>query len=548
MTSVSAHVVTSGASPTPAPTATATSPWGPWSVAWTRHAARLTSRTDAHVTVAPAAAGGSPGRSYPATAQIQIDADLIPDPTIADPRRSVHRARAKVPVAYGVLLHECAHVIHSKWDPPHGVPPVVREAALLLEESRIEGRYRAARPRDRRWLRRAVTSIIDPTDTATDTTWSAAYAAGLLLARVDAKILYNGDVREPRRAITKILGRKLLKGLRAIWQEAQTVDDTDADTMMALGQRWCRLLGIDPTTSPDLPADDAATSTIAATIVIALDTIRLNPTDTPQPAHDSTQPGGPGRHVDTDTPISWREREPVDAEHHAANRLTALLRRARHRDPARTTQPSTSPPGRLRTRAAVTLAAQRATGATPTAQPWQRTVRRPIPDPDLTVAILIDASGSMHDFAAPMSSAAWIVAQAATRAGATTATLAYGDRITVLIPPGRRPTKVRDMRADAGTERFVEACAEADRLLHLSTPGTARLLVVVSDGHYVNPDQAQATITSLHKTGCAVLWLAPANDRWPARAYDHTTIVTVDDPTTCINLIGQAAIDALANA
>ncbi|EEP74761.1 hypothetical protein MCAG_05088 [Micromonospora sp. ATCC 39149] len=111
-----------------------------------------------------------------------------------------------------------------------------------------------------------------------------------------------------------------------------------------------------------------------------------------------------------------------------------------------------------------------ASGAIPTAQPWQRTVRRPVPDPELTVGILIDASGSMTDFAKPMSSAAWIVAQAATRAGATTATLAYGDRITVLIPPGRRPVKVRDMRADAGTERFVEACAEADRLLYLSTP------------------------------------------------------------------------------
>ncbi|WP_431895524.1 VWA domain-containing protein [Micromonospora haikouensis] len=543
MTSVSAHLSTSSPAITaPAPTG---SPWNRWSAAWTKQAAQITSRADATVTVIPAV-GGPPGFSYPATAEIHIDADLIADPTVADPRRPAHRS--KVPVAYGVLLHECAHVIHSTWNPPPGVPPVVREAALLLEESRVERRYRDTRPRDRRWLRRAITAIIDPADTPTDTLWSAAYAAGLLLARVDAKILYPADVRTPRRLITKVLGRKLLNGLRGIWREAQTVDDTDTTRMIDLGERWCRLLGIDPTTSPGLPADDALTSTIAAAIADALDAILHNPADTPEPGHGGPPTDVPGIRVDTDVPITWTERDPADAERHAANRLTALLRRARHREPARTREPNTAPPGRLRTRAAVTLAAQRASGAIPTAQPWQRTARRPVLDPELTVGILIDASGSMTAFAKPMSSAAWIVAQAATRAGATTATLAYGDRITVLIPPGRRPTTVREMRADAGTERFVEACAEADRLLHLSTPGTARLLVVVSDGHYVNPDEAQATVSRLHHTGCAVLWLAPANESWPPRAYDHTTTITVDDPTTCINLIGHAAIDALNRA
>ncbi|WP_330440510.1 VWA domain-containing protein [Micromonospora sp. NBC_00821] len=430
MTSVSAHLRPSGGSPTS--TAPATSPWGRWSAAWTRQAATLTGRLDAIVTVTPAD-GGPPGFSYPATAQIQVDADLIADPAIADPRRPGHRS--KVPVAYGVLLHECAHVIHSQWDPPPTVAPVVREAALLLEESRIERRYRDTRPRDRRWLRRAVTSIIDPADTPTDTLWSAAYAAGLLLARVDARILYPADVREARRAITTVLGRKLIRGLRAVWREAHTVGDTDTTRMIELGERWCRLLGIDPTVTPGLPADDAATSAIAAAISGALDTILHNPADTPEPASDSSRPDGPSIHVDTETPITWAERDARDAERHAANRLTALLRRARHREPARTREPSAAPPGRLRTGAAVTLAAQHAAGAIPTAQPWQRTVRRPIPDPELTVGILIDASGSMEDFAKPMSSAAWIVAHAATRAGATSATLAYGDRITVLIPP-----------------------------------------------------------------------------------------------------------------
>ncbi|WJK33159.1 VWA domain-containing protein [Solwaraspora sp. WMMA2065] len=542
MTSVSAHV--SATTPTPATATAPSSPWTLWSTAWTAHAALLTGRPDATVTVTPAA-GGPPGRSHPATAQIHIDADLIADPTITDPRRPGHRS--KVPIAYGVLLHECAHVLHTHWNPPPSVPPVVREAALLLEESRIERRYRDARPRDRRWLRRAATAIIDPTDAPTDTPWSAAHAAALLLARVDAKILYPADVRQPRRALTKVLGRPLLKGLRSVWLEAQTVGDTDTTRMIDLGDRWCRLLGIDPTLTPDLPADDATTSTIAVAIAGTLDAILNNPADTP-PRPAGGRPRTASHGISTHTPITWRERDARDDERHAAARLTALLRRARHREPARTREPSNTPPGRLRTHAAVTLAAQRAAGALPTAQPWHRTVRRPVPDPELTVGILIDASGSMYDFAEPMSSAAWILAQAATRAGATTATLAYGEQVTVLVPPGHRPTKVRDMRADADMERFVDACAEADRLLHLSTPGTARLLIVVSDGHYINPDESQATITRLHNTGCAILWLAPTGPRQPPKIYDNTTTVAVDDPATCVNLIGHAAIEALTRA
>jgi uncharacterized protein with von Willebrand factor type A (vWA) domain len=191
-------------------------------------------------------------------------------------------------------------------------------------------------------------------------------------------------------------------------------------------------------------------------------------------------------------------------------------------------------------------AAQRAAGATPTALPWQRTIRRPAPDPDLTVAVLVDVSGSMGDFAAPLSSAAWILAHAAHRAQATTATIAIGGHVTIVVPPGRRPPHVRDMHADAPTERFDDAVAAADRLLHLTTPGAVRLAVVVSDGLFYGNgiDAAQHTIDRLITTGCAVLWLTPAGQ--DSHVYTGPTTVPVDTPTDCITLIGRAAADALA--
>jgi uncharacterized protein with von Willebrand factor type A (vWA) domain len=75
-----------------------------------------------------------------------------------------------------------------------------------------------------------------------------------------------------------------------------------------------------------------------------------------------------------------------------------------------------------------------------------------------------------------------------------------------------------------------------------------RLLVVVSDGVFGNPGvhSAQQAITRLHHSGCAVLWLQPAGRH--TVAYQHTTTITVDNPTASIRLIAQAATRALATA
>src|SRR5439155_4743708 len=76
-------------------------------------------------------------------------------------------------------------------------------------------------------------------------------------------------------------------------------------------------------------------------------------------------------------PATWTHRDPTSQEHDAARRLAAQLRRARteHPEPARA--PSPLPPGRLRTRAAMTAAAQREAGAIPTAAPWHPRTQLP---------------------------------------------------------------------------------------------------------------------------------------------------------------------------
>jgi hypothetical protein len=149
----------------------------------------------------------------------------------------------------------------------------------------------------------------------------------------------------------------------------------------------------------------------------------------------------------------------------------------------------------------------------------------------------------MRPYTAPMSSAAWILAHAARRSDATTTTIAFGSRTTLLTPPGQRPTQVLEMAAGGGTATFTEAVKLADQLLGLRHRTPLRMLAVVSDGDLDDTATAQTLIGTLHASGCAVLWLRPAN--LPGHTYQHTTTITVADPVHTIGHITDAAITAL---
>jgi hypothetical protein len=511
--------------------------WAEWSRAWTRHIPTLTDRTDLTVTVAPGAGGDAPACFYPDTGRVEVDAVHIGDPDVANPRRAGHKKL--VPTAYGLLVHEAAHATHSRWRAPAGTPPVVAEVADLLEESRAEHRQRFRRRADRRWLRHTVTTLITGDEAPVDDPWHAGQLAGLLLARVDARILTNKDVRSVRAAVTGVLGRKRLLQLREVWREAHTVDDTDGDAMIELAWRWCRILGIDPTVNSYPPQSDEGV--FAGRLAAALTDYLAASLGITTAEYTARQIAA--RHT---APAHWTRRDPTAEEQDAARRLAARLRRARteHPEPAR--QPSAIPPGRLRTRAAITADAQRAAGSIPTATPWQRRTQLPPDKPTLHLAVLVDVSGSMHTFAAPMSSAGWILAHAAHRNQAVTTTIAFGDQVTLLVPPRQRPTQVLDMSAWDSTEKFIDAVKLADRLLDLRHRRTLRMLAVVSDGQYVDIPAVQKLIAILHHAGCAVLWLQPAE--LECHTFADATTVPVEDPLDAIEHIATAAITALAHA
>jgi len=592
---MSTHLITD---PTTTPAAPVTDPaWLALSVAMTDEVPVIAERDDLLVTIAPGAGRGAPACFLPALATIEVNGYHLAgvDPATVTPHRIGDRARYGP--AWGLLVHECAHAAHSIWEPPPGAPPGAVAAAMELEESRIEAVQVARRPDDRRWLRASATHLIldesglsDPARTLGVSRADAGRAAALLLARVDAGILNAGEVEPVARVVTDVLGEATVAVLREIWTAAHTTGDTDADAMLDLGRRWCDALGTDPDTAPRTGPDGAAgdptdgaapargpspmSGAISDAMRRIVDAVGREPvpgaTDSAPPAAPTAAdpaarsaadaaarvfgpaiPHGSGA-ATTGAPGSGARdviagtRPPTPDERRAARKVGRALDTAGVRDRVTTRTTSTLPPGRLRMRGALAADAQRAAGAIPTAEPFTRTTRRTVPTPPLRLGIACDVSSSMREFSRPVSAAAWILAHAAahTRVPATTATVAFGDAVHAITHPGAVPQMVTRFRAPDGYEVIDDALDALDGALHLSTPGAARLLVVVSDGIFSPAPRraAQTRVDRLRAAGCGVLWLAP---RGPVTPLDGVTAIPLTDPTVTARAIARAATAAL---
>ena len=567
----------------------------------------IADREDLIVTIAPGAGHGSPACYLPPHATVEVDGThLAIDPATAHPANPSDRAR--YPVAWGLLTHEAAHAAHSTWTPPAGTPPAVAEAAMLLEESRIEAAQIRRRPDDRYWLRASATGIIladthadDPTAAPPMTPRAAGHAGGLILARVDAGILTDAETADLaatiRATLDGALGPGRLDTLRDLWQTAQRTGDDDTEAMLELGRRWCDTLGTDHNASssadphsapagsgPGTPGSaDGATATpgtgsgsrseLAEAITAAMTKIReavadeTAPVPPPDPAAEAVAPAqaaedaaaeaaaGAARRVFTArarghgaggrTAIAGT-RPPTPVEVAAARRVAAALTTAGHRERVAATTTSATPPGRLRMRGALAADAQRAAGAVPTAEPFARTVRRPVPTPPLRLGIACDVSGSMRAFAGPVASAAWILARAAhlTPVPATTATVIFGHTVRPVTHPGTTPGRVTEFDASDMWENIPTAIDALDHALGLSRPDAARLLVMVSDGQY-RPDprrDGQQRIDRLIASGCGVLWLAPNGYIEPLTG---VTVHRLTDHAATADAIARAATTAL---
>ena len=103
----------------------------------------------------------------------------------------------------------------------------------------------------------------------------------------------------------------------------------------------------------------------------------------------------------------------------------------------------------------------------------------------------------------------------------------------------RSPARVSEFTATGKYEDFTTAIAALDGALGLARPGTARILVIVSDGRYKGTQHAdgQKLITRLAATGCQVIWIAPDGT---ANTMTGTQLVILADPTATSQAVARA--------
>jgi hypothetical protein len=559
---------TAPAAPSPAPKWLA-APAGDWktlSAAMTAQVPPIAGRP-VPVACAPGAGLGSPACYLPAIPVIEVDGTLLgTDPAGCDPASPADRER--YPVTWGALIHECAHAAHTRAP----IPPEDRanwcQAARQLEESRIEARQVTRRPGDRRWLRAVVTRLILADFTAAGAVPASprevGTAAALVLARADAGILEPAETAPVAAQTETVIGAATLTRLQATWREFHKAGDSDLKTMARLARRWCRILGLDPDAPP--PAPIPLPSVLAAAIAaaaIAIDEAAAADFTPPPPGppaaaehreRENRARGNAERAARevfgrrTPPPAVTGTRDPGDGETAAARRLARALREATAGGRTAVTIASPVPPGRLRMGKALSAQAQRAAGAIPTAEPFTRSISRRSPAPPLRVGIACDISSSMSAFAGPVASAAWILARAAAALPcARTAAVLFGKNVHALTRPGETPAKVTVFRAPDGTEQASRAIDALDGALGLSRPGTARLLVIVTDAIFVakgEPAGVQQRITRLHRAGCGVILLVPHGYASTCK-YTGCQVTETSDPAAAIDLIARAATRAL---
>ncbi|WUH90399.1 VWA domain-containing protein [Streptomyces sp. NBC_00433] len=539
----------------------------------------LSGRQDLLVTCRPGTRSGAPAAYFPRLAEIEFDAKLFEplQPHQVHPR--IVGDEERYPAAWGVLVHEAAHAAHSVWEEPAGADPRVVEAALLLEESRIEGAHLIRRPTDRTYLRTSARTLVMPdiASPAFQGVEQAASVAALMLGRRDAGILDAGETKAVADLCERVLGTDLLATLTGVWTAAHRCADHDAATMLAHAQDWCDALD---TAGPALPAaPEDLTDLLSGAVAVVLDNMAANDAAdlaaqaaaanaVAAQSRDRAQQAGrrrkaaataksvfnprgttvspDGTPAPSSNPITGT-RKPTAAEQSAAARLSRALRAAAYRERTEERTTSPTPPGRLNMRQALARDAQRAAGAVPTAEPFTQTRRRTSPTPPLRVGIAVDVSGSMSAACKPVASAAWIVARAAalTDPDSRTATIAYDMNLTALTRPTHRaPDRVTTFNADGGNHNLGDAIDALDHGLDLSRPGTGRLLVIVTDAQYTGGETAQALtrIKRLTAAGCAVLQLTLSAN---SRHLPGTTPLHLPRPSSAPAAIAKAATDAI---
>lgn len=559
-------------------------------------------RSDIVAYVGPNAGGPAPACFIPASAEVEVNVDVAFGAGIEpeDIDLSTRSGRYEFPKATGAIMHEAFHARFSRWDMKAANDALEQDefdALILLEEGRIEYQGILHMSKAKAFLESCALEIVIADAAEQFAGMSNTKGAGTLVAlvygRVDAGILRLDDVREVTDLLDDYLGLDVVSKLRDLATKAQDHDNHwDAAPMYPLAREWVRILrevaedkgedygkpesgeggegeGEGSTLSEMLSEIMDALSESADNVAIsngdALDDAetsekyeevvkeKADKAKERKDAKDAERKvfgSGTGPLYGAGSHSALSESRPPRADERiAATVIATNLEKAKYRDRDVTEVASVLPPGRLRSRAMVQGAALRERGVMQQAEAWRRKVRKQTDEPTLNVGVLVDISGSMGSAMEPMATTAYVLSEAVTRVQGKAAMVYYGNSVFPTLRAGERMSEVKVYTAPDGTEKFDDAFRAVDGALDLLYGDGARLLVVVSDGHYTAEETraCQRWMRRCAEEGVAVVWL-PFDDGYMAKhqAGEYGVVLSGRfDPTAAASMIGQACEKAI---
>lgn len=537
----------------------------------------------------------------PVSQEIEVNTDIAFGETVRPPEIGDFTERETHfdwPKAAGAVLHESLHALYTTDEMCRShliLDPASEHWFSLMDEPRIERNGVLLMPHNREFLRACALGIVlhdskegsEAIEHPTPVT-AAAHLAVLALGRVDAGVLKSSDVKKIREEISKYLPDAVLKALRKIWREFLTLKaPEDLERMFELARKFARIVQetapeeSEDSDSADLQAAlDALFAAIDADRVSAEFGVQSDIAD--QRAREQAQEharqraekqkqsdvnrghaqqvfsrtnrdsSGDGNVTDS----HYQGSRPATTDERAvASEIARQLKRAKYRDRLVTKRDSHTPPGRLSVSAAIQATAARKQGGSALyTTPWRETVRKHVEDPNLTVGIMCDISGSMGYAMEPIAVSAWIVGRAVERIHGTAASVYFGNSVFPVLYPGERLRNVNLYSAVDGTEKFDLGFRALDGTLNLLEGRGARLVVVCSDGQYGGGGESAACIKWLKackEAGVGVVWLDYKNSgrvREICEATGAIQVVTGTRVTDAATAIGAACKSALETA
>lgn len=548
-------------------------------------------RTDIVATMVEETHTGAAALFSPKTAEVHISTKLalpnVNPSSVGDFRDKA--VQYEFPQTTGAVLHEALHARYSTWDirkAQEDLTPSQFEALILLEESRIEAHGARDLPWGKIFLKScAMDLVIQDSESVFEeekTVELAGKMVGLVHARVIAGILDDSDVGKLMQLINTTLGEEVVEQLQEVIVKVQEHrHHRDATDLYKLAIAWVKILDKEMSNRGELSKEKSEAmqrefvNKARNAMKEAQESAQINTASQMHDQQDKERHEELVKQLQADAEeqvknndaakqvfsrsgngisgsVLIQERLPSSQERIAAVAVAQMLEKAKYRERSLVESNSSTPPGRLRTRALVQANAMKSRGVFENTEPWRKKSRKHTDQPNLKIGVMVDVSGSMGHAMEAMATTAWVMSEAGKRIQARTAMVYFGSSVFPTLKPGQHLDKVRVFSAHDSTEEFDEAFRAIDGALDMLHGSDARLLVVVSDGYY-RPDQKERAMHWVKKcdaAGVAVLWL-PFSDIYAAKRItrDSNSAQVLDigsNPESVAKFIGKAASTALS--